>query len=183
MLCKFVKFVKFVAKNTVVVAHIKQPNDDGDLAICPTYTADATAGIYGEMNWYRFYTYRSGGSNYLLYVQWHKNGVTDGLDVTGNLSISGEVYLRLRMDESQIYFDASTDGVKWTQAYSENFSLPGYTLNDAFHFALEAYRTDSKGDLLVNQFEIFDNSSGILQADQISLNRSEDVILIIFLKK
>ncbi|MCA9732227.1 VCBS repeat-containing protein [candidate division KSB1 bacterium] len=159
---------KFVAKNTVVVAHIKQPNDDGDLAICPTYTADATAGIYGEMNWYRFYTYRSGGSNYLLYVQWHKNGVTDGLDVTGNLSISGEVYLRLRMDESQIYFDASTDGVKWTQAYSENFSLPGYTLNDAFHFALEAYRTDSKGDLLVNQFEIFDNSSGILQADQIN---------------
>ncbi|KAA3654991.1 MAG: hypothetical protein DWQ10_17460 [Calditrichaeota bacterium] len=159
---------KFIVKNTVVVARINQPNDDGDLAISPTYTADASAGIYDESNWYRFYTYRSGTGNYLLYVQWRKDGVIDGLDVTGDFAISSDVYLRLRMDESRIHFDASIDSEIWTEMYSEDFSLPGYSLEDSFHFALEAYRTDSKGEVFVDQFEIFDNSRGILQADRVN---------------
>ncbi|KAA3614052.1 MAG: T9SS C-terminal target domain-containing protein [Calditrichaeota bacterium] len=155
---------KFVPQNTEVIAKIMQPNGDGDLAISPTYSANATTGIFGENNWYRFYTYQAGGSNYLLYVQWRKNGVVNGLDVTGNLNITGEIYLRLRMDQTHIFFDASFDGIIWTETYNEPFALPGFTLQDEFHFALEAYKTDSKGDLIIDEFEILDVSTTAIRA-------------------
>jgi hypothetical protein len=145
----------YVGRNTIITVKVLQPNDDGDLGMSPTYTLSSTTGIYSEPSWYRFYTYRLSPSGaYRLYVQWKKNGIVSGLDVTGNLIIAGAVYLRLRLDTRDIHFEASLDGATWIDTYTEPFSLPGYTPDNAFYYELAAYRTKQKGVLLVDDFSI-----------------------------
>ncbi|GEM_PF-2953525 len=145
----------FVARQTVVSVKLAQPNDDGNLGISPSYTASSAYGIYSEKNWYRFYTYRNKASgDYRLFAGWRKNGVLGGTDVTGNLRIKNTVYLRLRLDDRDIHFEASTDGKLWVDTYSEPFALPGYTLNDAFYYELAAYYTKHYGELQVDDFSI-----------------------------
>jgi hypothetical protein len=144
----------YTARNTTVTVKWTQPNDDGNLGMSPTYQVASTNGIHDQQNWYRFYVYREGTANYRLYVQWKKNGVLGGLDVTGALAIPGAVFLRLRLDDTQIHFEASLDGATWTDAYHETFSLPGYTLDSNFHYELSAYRTNTNGALVVDDFSI-----------------------------
>ena len=146
----------FIAQNTTVTVKVTQPNDDGDLGMSPTFKLNSATGIYSEENWYRFYLYREEPGNYRLYVEWLKAGVKDGLDVTGNLTITAQsgVYLRLRMDDTRIYFEASLDGQQWLTTYSEVFSLPGYTLSNKFYYELSASRTASRGVLRVDDFVI-----------------------------
>jgi glucose/arabinose dehydrogenase/phosphodiesterase/alkaline phosphatase D-like protein len=145
----------YAARNTAVSVKVVQPNNDGDLGMSPTFTPSATNGIFGQANFYRFYTYRSSGSGpYHLYAQWKKNGVAGELDVTGNLVITGSIYLRLRFDDSNIHFEASFDGAAWIGAYSEAFGLPGYTLDSSFYYELAAYNTPAKGVLTVDDFAI-----------------------------
>ena len=145
----------FVARNTTVAVKVMQPNNDGALGMSPTYNSASTSGFYGENNWYRFYVYREQASGpYLLYAQWSKGGIVNGFDVKGNLAINGPVYLRLRYDNTQIYFEASLDGVIWSIAYQEPFALPGYSLNDAFYYELAAYKTSSNGVLQADDFAI-----------------------------
>ncbi|MDZ7266873.1 MAG: FG-GAP-like repeat-containing protein [candidate division KSB1 bacterium] len=149
----------FQARNTTITVQVTQPNDDGALGMSPTYNLAGTTGIYDQAAWYRFYVYRDQASGpYLLYVQWKKNGVVDGVDVTGNLVITGPVYLRLRCDDAQIHFEASLDGVSWIDTYREPFGLPGYTLDSRFYYELAAYRTSSKGILRVDDFSISSGS-------------------------
>jgi len=151
---------KFLARQTVISVKVTQPNDDGNLGMSPTYTASSAYGIYSEENWYRFYTYRNKASgDYHLFAGWRKNGVLGGKDVTptgaaGNLRIKNAVYLRLRLDDRDIHFEASTDGKLWVDTYSEPFALPGYTLNDAFYYELAAYYTKHYGELQVDDFSI-----------------------------
>lgn len=150
----------FRARNTLVTVKVMQPNDDGALGMSPTYNLAATTGIYNQATWYRFYVYRDQASGpYLLYVQWKKNGVVDGVEVTGNLVITGPVYLRLRCDEAQIHFEASLDGVSWIDTYREPFALTGYTLDSDFYYELAAYRTSTKGVLRVDDFSITSGSA------------------------
>ncbi|NUO83289.1 DUF4038 domain-containing protein, partial [candidate division KSB1 bacterium] len=146
----------FVAHQTTVTVKVTQPNDDGDLGMTPTYNLTSSSGIYGQENWYRFYVYREATSAYHLYVQWLKAGIVGGLDVTGNLAITPQsgVYLRLRMDDANIHFEASLDGQQWTTCYSEVFALPGYTLSDKFYYELAASRTALNGVLRVDDFAI-----------------------------
>ncbi len=145
----------FRPRNTSVTVKVTQPNDDGALGMSPTYNLAATTGIYNQATWYRFYVYRDQASGpYLLYVQWKKNGVVDGVDVTGGLVISGPVHLRLRCDDAQIHFEASLDGVTWIDTYREPFGLTGYTLDSTFYYELAAYRTSTKGVLRVDDFSI-----------------------------
>jgi len=147
------------AQNTTATVKVTQPNDDGDLGMSPTYNLSSTYGIYNEANWYRFYTYRNNHSgSYLLYVEWRKNGVQSGFDVTGNLVITGAFYLRLRFDNTKIHFEASLDGVNWTNTYNETFALPGYTLNSAFYYELAGYKTWSNGTFIVDDFSITSQS-------------------------
>ena len=151
----------FVARNTTVTVKFAQPNNDGNLGMSPTYSPASTSGIYSEPSWYRFYVYRSGsGGNYRLYVQWRKDGTGGGLDVTGSLAISGPVYLRLRIEDNTLHFEASLDGNTWITAYSELFSLPNYSPDAPFHYELSAYRTESKGELVVDDFSIRDGAAG-----------------------
>jgi len=151
---------KYVARNTTVAAKITQPNNDGDLGMSPTFQASSTNGIFNQANWYRFYVYREVNSGpYRLYVQWSKNGAVDGVDVTGNMNITGTVYLRLRCDDSRLHFEASLNGQNWTDTYSEVFALPGYTLDTAFNYELAGYRTDVKGRITVDDFAIATNSA------------------------
>jgi len=145
----------YAARNTAVSVKVTQPNNDGDLGVSPTHNLSSTLGIYNENNWYRFYVYGSGP--YRLFAQWKKSGVVNGLDVTGNLVITGAVYLRLRFDNANIHFEASLDGVNWTDTYTEAFGLPGYTLDSPFYYELAAYKTTSNGVLTVDDFAI--NSS------------------------
>ncbi len=158
----------YAARNTTVTVKVVQPNDDGNLGMSPTYTAGAINGIYNEANWYRFYAYRDTPGNYRLYVLWKKNGAEDGLDVTGNLVITAQsgVYLRLRFDDTHIHFEASLDGVSWNATYSEPFALPGYTLDSNFHYELAASRTPTKGVMIVDDFAI--TAPGDTQAPLIS---------------
>jgi len=145
----------FPARNTMVTVKVTQPNDDGALGMSPTYDLTAATGIYNQATWYRFYVYRDQASGpYLLYVQWKKNGVVDGVDVTGNLVITGAVHLRLRCDNTQIHFEASPDGASWVDTYREPFALTGYTLDSNFYYELAAYRTSNKGILRVDDFSI-----------------------------
>ncbi|MEK7728012.1 MAG: fibronectin type III domain-containing protein, partial [candidate division KSB1 bacterium] len=144
----------FIAQNTTVTAKITQPNDDGALGMSPSYKLSSASGIYGEENWYRFYVYRETPGNYRLYVEWLKAGVKDGIDATGNLAISGAVYLRLRMDTTNVYFEASLDGQQWTTTYNEAFSLPGYTLSNKFYYELAASRTAVRGVMRADDFMI-----------------------------
>ncbi len=149
----------YPARNTTVTVRVTQPNNDGNLGMSPTYQASSTAGIYGQQNWYRFYVYREQPGNYRLYVQWKKNGVVGGLDATGALAIPGAVYLRLRLDDTQIHFEASLNGATWIDTYRENFGLPGYTLNSNFHYELSAYRTNANGVLVADDFAIVSEKS------------------------
>ncbi len=144
----------YAARNTTVSVKITQANDDGALGMSPTYQAGASDGIYNEAKWYRFYVFREGGTNYRLYVEWKKSGVPDGFDVTGNMIITSAVYLRLRFDETKIYFEASLDNVNWSTKHSETFGLPGNTLDSKFYYELAASRTPSKGVLIVDDFSI-----------------------------
>ncbi|MDZ7366939.1 MAG: fibronectin type III domain-containing protein [candidate division KSB1 bacterium] len=150
----------YAAKNTIVSVKVVQPNNDGDLGISPTFNLASKYGVYDQPNWYRFYVYRSGNSGpYRLFVQWKKSSVEDGLDVTGSLVINGAVYLRLRFDETNIHFEASLDGVNWTDTYTEAFGLPGHTLDSNFYYELAAYNTSSKGVLAVDDFAINTSAS------------------------
>ena len=144
-------------RNTTVTVKAAKPNDDGNLGLSPTYNPASKHGLYDQPNWYRFYTYRNGHSGpYRLYVKWHKNGVGNGFDVTGNLAITPQsgVYLRLRFDNNKIYFEASLDGVKWTDTYNETFGLPGYTLDAPFYYELSGYNTGTNGVFTVDDFSI-----------------------------
>ena len=146
---------------------VAQPNDDGDLGMSPTYKPAATNGIYNEPNWYRFYMYRNQSSGpYLLYAQWSKNGVVNGLDVTGNLVVNGAVHLRMRMDNSSIHFEASLDGQTWLDAYNETFALPGYTLDNTFYYELSAARTSVKGVMTVDDFSITSSTGALTKSSE-----------------
>jgi len=155
----------YAGRNTTIGVKVMQPNDDGDLGMSPTYGAASTTGIYNQKNWYRFYTYREGAGNYRLFAQWKKNGVEGGLEVTGNMSIAGAVYLRLRLDNSRIHFEASFNGQSWKDTYNEVFALPGYTLDSKFYYELSASRTATKGALRVDDFSITSASVVAKRAD------------------
>lgn len=145
----------YAARNTSVQIKVEQPNDDGSLGMSPTYSLSSPYGIYNEANWYRFYTYRNESAGpYRLFVQWKKDSVEGGLDVTGSLVITEAIYLRLRFDETRIYFEASFDGVTWTETCAEDFALPGYTLDSAFHYELAGYSTASNGVMIVDDFSV-----------------------------
>ncbi|MGH7595531.1 MAG: PQQ-dependent sugar dehydrogenase, partial [bacterium] len=145
----------YAALNTTVSVKVTTPNDDGNLGLSPTYNLSSPYGIFDQANWYRFYIYRNGHSGtYRLYVQWKKNGVDNGLDVTGNLVITGTVHLRLRFDNTLIHFEASLDGVSWIDTYNEAFGLPGYTLNSPFYYELAGYNTALNGVPTVDDFAI-----------------------------
>jgi hypothetical protein len=167
----------FVARNTAVAVKVLQPNGDGDLGISPTYTLASIYGIYNEPAWYRFYTIPSEQSGvYRLYVGWKKNGVVNGQDVTGNLLVTGPIYLRLRLDDNNIHFEASLDGTIWTDTYNEPFSLPGYTLDNAFYYELAAYKTWDKGVLIVDDFSITNMASpSDIQPPQISAVAAQNI--------
>lgn len=147
----------YPARHTTITLKVLQPNNDGNLGISPTYNLSSTVGIYNEPNFYRFYTHRSDTSgNYRLYVESRKNGALNGRDVTGNLVITplSGVYLRLRFDETNIFFEAALDGVNWTDMYHETFALPGYTLDSPFYYELAAYKTSLLGVFAVDDFLI-----------------------------
>lgn len=145
----------WAARQTAAAVKLSRPNDDGNLGISPTYNLSAKYGLYDQPNWYRFYTYRSSHTGpYRLYAEWKKNGVNDGLDVTGHLVINGAIYLRLRFDHSKIHFEASFDGVQWTDTYSETFNLPGYTLDSPFYYELSSYNSGANGILTADDFAI-----------------------------
>jgi glucose/arabinose dehydrogenase len=142
----------YAARQTIVQVKVVQPNRDGALGMAPTYALSSPYGIFNQNNWYRFYTY--GAAPYRLLVQWKKNGVENDVDVTGNLVITGAIYLRLRFDATNIYFEASLDGAAWTNTYSEAFGLPGYALDSAFYYELAGYNTEANGVLAVDDFSI-----------------------------
>ncbi|KAA3618380.1 MAG: T9SS C-terminal target domain-containing protein [Calditrichaeota bacterium] len=150
----------FVARQSTARMKITQPNDDGNLGISPTFSGTASNGIYQEAAWYRFYVYRSSGENfYRLYVQWRRNGAVGGVDVTGSLRITGAVWLQMRFDDSLVYFDMSLDGTVWHSVYSEPFNLDSWTLDSAFHYEIAGYRTDTKGEMRVDDFSLLDGSA------------------------
>jgi predicted GH43/DUF377 family glycosyl hydrolase len=145
----------YAARNTVVQVKVARPNDDGALGISPTFNLASQSGIADQKNWYRFYVYRSGRAGpHRLFVQWKKNGVENGLDVTGNLIINGAVYLRLRFDQADIHFEASLDGATWTKTYAEPLALPGYNLDTPFYYELTGYNTAQNGVSAVDDFSI-----------------------------
>jgi len=160
----------YIARNSTITVKVQQPNNDGDLGISPTYNLSSTFGIYNEANWYRFYAYRTGASgSYRLYVESRKNGVRSGFDVTGSLVINGAVYLRLRLDDARIHFEASLNGATWINTYNETFALPGYTPDNAFYFELAGYRSETNGVLVVDDFSIT-SSAAQAAVEQIVLN-------------
>jgi hypothetical protein len=160
----------YAARNTMVQVKVVKPNNDGALGVSPTYYPYSKFGIAGQKNWYRFYVYRSGNAgSYRLFVQWKKNGVENGLEVTGTLVINGAVYLRLRFDDTHIHFEASLNGATWTDTYAEAFALPGYTLDSAFFYELTGYNTGVNGVLRVDDFSINTGAAPIdAQPPQIS---------------
>jgi hypothetical protein len=145
----------FTARNTSATVKVVQPSEDFALGMSPTYTLSSTNGLFGEPAWYRFYTYRSASSGpYLLYAQWKRNGIVDGLDVTGSLVIPGTVFLRIRMDDTDIHFEASLDGTSWVDTHHEAFSLPGASLDSRFHYELSGWATYREGVPVVDDFSI-----------------------------
>jgi len=145
----------YKARNTIVQIKVAKPNNDGALGISPTVNLASKNGVADQKNWYRFYVYRNGASGpYRLFVQWKKNGVEKGVDVTGSLVINGAVYLRLRFDHKNIYFEASLNGTAWNNAYTEIFALPGYTLDSMFYYELTAYNTATNGTARMDDFSI-----------------------------
>ena len=74
--------------------------------------------------------------------------------------LNGAFYLRLRFDDTRIYFEFSVDGQAWTAAYSEPFGLSGYSLGSAFYYELAAYRTDVQGILRLDDFSIDPATTG-----------------------
>lgn len=163
----------YAARFTVVTVKVVQPNNDGTLGISPTFSASARNGIYDEKNWYRFYTYRNSSTGpYRLYAGWKKNGIENSLDVTGGLVITGAVYMRLRFDESKIYFDASLDGSQWVETYAETFALSGYTLTTPFYYELAAYKTGVNGVRTLDDFSISSNAASATLAKTAAPNRA-----------
>lgn len=145
----------FQSRRKMITVKIAQPSNDGSLGISPTRSLDSPLGIYNEPTWYRYYIYRQGNSgSFRLYVQWKKRGVVDGRDITGALTITGEIYLRLRCDENKIYFEASFDHANWHTAYAEPFDLTGYTLNGEFYYELSSYNTEKHGVFAIDDFSI-----------------------------
>ena len=58
----------YAPRNSTVTIKVSQANDDGNIAISPTYDLSSPTGIYNQNNYYQFYTYRSGGTgSYQLY--------------------------------------------------------------------------------------------------------------------
>jgi len=146
----------FVAQNTTVAVKVAQPDKGFRLGMSASY--DSSAGINSAANFYRFEMQRQNSSGpYSLYAHWKKNGVDGGLDITGKLSIVQEVYLRLRFEASNIYFEASLDGNNWQTSYSEPFDLPDHTLAHSFHYELAAGQTHSANLVAVDDFSITNN--------------------------
>lgn len=144
---------KFSGRDRLMQIKVVQPNDDGALGLSPTVTPTAEFGIYNEANWYRFYNYRNQSDEpYRLHVQWSKNGISGGLDVAAGVKFERDYYLRLRTTADSIFFEYSFDGEVWATAYTEIFSLPGYTLDSLFVVELAAYSTPSKGEWIVDEF-------------------------------
>jgi hypothetical protein len=109
-------------------------------------------------------------------VQWKKNGVEGGFDVTGSLVITGAVYLRLRFDDTNIHFEVSLDGAVWTNTYTEAFALPGCTLDTPFYYELAGYNTTFNGVLTVDDISISSNTSAPdTQPPQISQIAAQNV--------
>ena len=156
----------FAARQTTVTVKVVQPNNDGNLGLSPTYNLASRFGISDQPNWYRFYVYRADStSNYRLNVESRKNSAFSENDVTGDLVITGAIYLRLRFDDAAIHFEASLDGRNWTDTYNETFALPGYSLDSPFYYELAGYKTSELGELVVDDFSII---SADVQAPQIS---------------
>jgi hypothetical protein len=142
---------------------VVQPNGDGGLGISPTYNLASPYGLYDQPNFYRFHIYRNEqDGSHRLFVQWKKNGAENGFDVTGGLVITGAVYLRLRFDSTNVHFEASRDGTLWTDAYTEAFGLPGYTLDSSFYYELAGHKTNSTGVLTLDDFFITDSGASSL---------------------
>lgn len=166
----------FAGRNTIAAIKVVQPNNDGAIGLSPTYTLTSTFGIYNEPNFYRFYVYRDGGSGpYRLFAQWKKNGIENGFDVTGSLVINSSVHLRLRLDDIRIHFEVSLDGATWINTYNETFALPGYTLDHAFYYELAAYKTESNGVLVVDDFSLSRSPSPDTQPPQISQVAAQNI--------
>jgi hypothetical protein len=147
----------FVARNTTVSVKVIQPTDDLALGMSPTYTLSSVNGFWSEPTWYRFYTYRPSGSGpYQLYAEWKRSGVVTGLDVTGSFVITGSspVFLRLRMDDTEIHFEASLDGTSWVDTYHEPFSLTGASIDSRFRYELTAWKTYIKGEGVMDDFSL-----------------------------
>jgi len=162
---------RFSGRNKIVQIKIVQPNEDGALGMSPTVHAAAAAGFFNELNWYRFYNYRSGDSGpYKLFVQWKRNGAEGGLEVATGVHFTGAFYLRLRTNGTRIFFEYSFNNNNWTAAYSESFSLPGYTLDNLFAFELSANDTPSKGEWVLDDFAVYSStpSNGDLTPPMIS---------------
>lgn len=144
---------RFSGRDRLVWIKVVRPNDDGALGLSPTVTPASEFGLYNEANWYRFYNYRNRSDEpYRLHVQWNKNGIADGFDVAAGVRFERDYHLRLRTAADSIFFEYSFDGEVWAIAYTEIFSLPGYTLDSLFVFELAAYSTPAKGEWIVDDF-------------------------------
>ncbi len=144
---------KFPGRDRLVQIKVVRPNNDGALGMSPTVAPASEFGLYNEANWYRFYNYRNRNDEpYRLHVQWNKNGISDGFDVAAGVRFERDYHLRLRTAADSIFFEYSFDGEVWATAYTEIFSLPGYTLDSLFVFELTAYSTAAKGEWIVDDF-------------------------------
>ena len=161
------------ARNTRIKLKLIKPNNDGALGMSPTYNLSSKTGISDQKNWYRFYTYRNGNLGpFRLFVQWKKNGVEDGHDVTGNLVLDDGFLMRLRFDNTNIHFEVSLDGTTWVDTYTEVFALPGYTLDSPFYYELSAYSTPTNGLWVIDDFAIFPETNSAAKSEPINLSSS-----------
>jgi hypothetical protein len=161
------------ARNTRVKLKVIKPNNDGALGMSPTYNLTSKTGISDQKNWYRFYTYRNGNLGpFHLFVQWKKNGVEGGHDVTGNLVLDDGFLMRLRFDNTNIHFEVSLDGTTWVDTYTEVFALPGYTLDSPFYYELSAYSTPTNGLWVIDDFAIFSETNSAAKSEPINLSSS-----------
>jgi hypothetical protein len=161
------------ARNTRVKLKVIKPNNDGALGMSPTYNLTSKTGISDQKNWYRFYTYRNGNLGpFHLFVQWKKNGVEGGHDVTGNLVLDDGFLMRLRFDNTNIHFEVSLDGTTWVDTYTEVFALSGYTLDSPFYYELSAYSTPTNGLWVIDDFAIFSETNSAAKSEPINLSSS-----------